>query len=75
MTRRKGTYEVRNDQLFLNGERVGTDRRVVRETLRTHGRELGKSGEISFMVASEILERDRKIGLVRLQAELAAAVA
>ena len=77
MTRRTGTYEVREDRLFVNGEPVGADRRVVREVLLRHQPKANGllGGPIPQTLALKIIDQDRRIALVRLQAELHVAVA
>jgi len=77
MTRRTGTYEVREDRLYVDGQAVGTDRRVVREVLhrfRAMG-ELLPAGPLPRAIALQIIDQDRRIALARLQAELLATVA
>lgn len=71
MAKRTGTYELRDDRLFVNGEPAGIDPRVVREVVRKWRAESGR--EASFLplsVVERIVELDRAIGLARLQAHL-----
>lgn len=72
MTTRTGTYEVRNDRLFVDGEPVGIDRRIVREVLRQYQTETGRSAgsPIPPSLVDRILKLDRRIALARLKADL-----
>lgn len=72
MTQSTKTYEVRDSRLFVNGELVGIDHRIVREVVRQYMSETGLAvaNFLPHRVAMRILEVDRAIGLARLQAEL-----
>ena len=72
MTKRLGTYELQEDRLYVNGERVGIDHRVVREVVRQYQAETGHSlmKFVPFSLVERILSVDRAIGLARLKAHL-----
>jgi len=74
------TCELRNGRLYVGGEAVAIDRRVISTVVRRFeaetGRRLPEGVETKFLPPSlveRILTVDRALGLTRLEAALGAA--
>jgi hypothetical protein len=77
MTNKGATYELREGRLYVEGEPVGIDRRLIATVLARCRAESGLASSecgpiLSWEEAERILHVDRVVGLCRLKAALTA---